>query len=245
MKPDQQQQAQHLYFQTDLSKSEIASMVGISRRTLHYWVRDYNWDHIKKSAQHMPSQLAENCYFIMAKMQEDMLCEERREKVPTYKEVNALYKLTLTINKLKTRNTLNETLELGAHFMEYVNSKNPEDADFIKSYIDGYIVARAADQPKQITQIKTRKPATAFQTEQTDKEAKLDLEDMLYWAEHPDEAAAEENNQTHHHDTSPASPNQSIPLPKNEIPQPRPAPPARPHQSGSVNKLHTCAIFST
>ena len=56
MKQEQQQQAQNLYFQTDLSKAEIASMLGISRRTLCYWVPDYNWDHIKKSAQRRRDQ---------------------------------------------------------------------------------------------------------------------------------------------------------------------------------------------
>ena len=175
MKQEQQQQAQSLYFQTDLSKSEIATMLGISRSTLHSWVRDYNWDHIKKSALHIPSQLAENCYFIMARMQEDILSEERRDKPATYQEVNALYKLTLTASKLKTRNLLNETLELGAHFIEFVDHQSPAAADFIKPYIDGYIVSRAAS-------------ASSTQTEQDDLEARLDLEDLRYWAENPSEA---------------------------------------------------------
>ncbi len=196
MKQEKQQQAQHLYFQTDLSKSEIASMLGISRRTLHYWVRNYNWDHIKKSAAHLPSQLAENCYYIMAKMQDEMLSEERSEKAPTYKEVNALYKLTLTINKLKTRNTLNETLELGAHFMEYVNDKNPEDADFIKSYIDGYIVSRAASQPQLTIPARTKEHTPA--TEQEDKEARLDLEDLACWNENSIKAGMETETKTVH-----------------------------------------------
>ena len=160
-------------------------MLGISRRTLCYWVRDYNWEHIKKSAQHIPLQLAENCYFIMKKMQEDILSEERREKAPTYQEVNALYKLTLTVNKLKSRNTLNETLELGAHFMEFVNNQNPAAADLIKPYIDSYIVSRATDQSKQFTPINTPTQAPANQTDHNDIEAQLDLEDMLYWAQHP------------------------------------------------------------
>ncbi len=195
MKQEQQQQAQHLYFQTDLSKSEIASMLGISRSTLHNWVRDHNWDHIKNSAQHIPSQLAENCYFIMAKMQEDILSEERREKPPTYQEVNALYKLALTINKLKARNTLNETLELGAHFMEFVNSQSPEAADFIKPYIDGYILSCAADQSKQFTPAKTKEQSPAT-TQQDDIEAQLDLEDLRYWAENPDHAPGEDKTKS-------------------------------------------------
>ena len=185
MKQEQQQQAQRLYFQTDLSKSEIASMLGISRSTLHHWVRDYNWDHIKQSAAAIPTQLAENCYFIMAKMQEEILSESRNGKPATFLEVNSLYKLTLTIGKLQKRCPLNETLEMGAHFMEFVDQRSPEAADFIKPYIDSYILARAAE-PKQSTPVK-KATAPTTPTEQDDTEARLDLEDLSYWAENPSE----------------------------------------------------------
>ncbi len=182
MKQEQQQQAQNLYFQTDLSKTEIASMLGISRRTMHYWAHDNEWDQIKKSAATMPSMLASNCYFIMAKMQEDILSEKRSDKAPTYQEVNALYKLTLTINKLQNRSPLNETLEMGTHFMEFVNQQSPEAADFIKPFIDGYITSRAKAQTKQFIPAKNDRNTT---TETDEKEALLDLEDLKYWAENP------------------------------------------------------------
>lgn len=119
MKQDQQQQAQRLYFQTDLTKTEIADALGISRRSLHYWVKDNQWDRLKKSAEHMPSLLAENCYLIMAKLQEHILSELRTMKPPTPQEINSLHKLTLTIRNLKGRSTLNETLEMSANFIRY------------------------------------------------------------------------------------------------------------------------------
>jgi len=185
MKQEQLQQAQHLYFQTDLSKSEIASMLGISRRTIHYWAQYNQWERIKKSAAHMPAALAENCYFIMAKIQEDILSEAHATKPVTFQEVSSLYKLTLTINKLQKRSPLNETLEMGTHFMEFVNQQNPEAADFIKPYIDGYITSRAKDQSKRITPAKTKEQATVKTKDEDDKEAQLDLEDLRYWAENP------------------------------------------------------------
>ena len=178
MKQEQMQQAQHLYFQTDLSKTEIASMLGISRRTIHYWAHDNQWDHIKKSAASMPSLLAGNCYFIMAKMQQDILSEERQDKAPTYQEVNALYKLTLTINKLQNRCSLNETLEMGTHFMEFVNQQSPQAADLIKPFLDSYIASRAKVQTSQFIPAKPNDDHQASSKEQQEGEALLDLEDL-------------------------------------------------------------------
>ena len=232
MKQEQLQQAQHLYFQTDLSKSEIASMLGISRRTIHYWAQYNQWERIKKSAAHMPVALAENCYFIMAKLQEDILSEAHSAKPVTSQEVNSLYKLTLTINKLQKRTPLNETLEMGTHFMEFVNQQNPDAADFIKPYIDGYITARAKDQSRNAISVKIKQQAPVATKEEEDKEAQLDLEDLRYWAETPVPAGRSfENEHTappvFHQSETPGramvneaaplpSQKQSIAIPKNE-----------------------------
>lgn len=73
----QQAQAKRLYFQSDLSKTEIAEMLGVPRRTLHYWIREKNWDRIKRSAAHMPSLIAENVYHIMSRFTQQLLGEDR------------------------------------------------------------------------------------------------------------------------------------------------------------------------
>ena len=38
MKTDQQKQAEELFFQTNLTKTEIAEAVGVSRRTIYNWI---------------------------------------------------------------------------------------------------------------------------------------------------------------------------------------------------------------
>jgi len=231
MKQEQMQQAQTLYFQTDLSKSEIADMLGVSRRALHYWAQYNQWERIKKSAAHMPSALAENCYFIMAKMQEDILSEAHSTKPVTFQEVSSLYKLTLTINKLQKR-TLNQTLEMSDQFMEFVNQQNPEAADFIKPYIDGFITSHAKDRAKQSASLKIKEKAPVATTEKDNTEAQLDLEDLRYWTENPvpgSESVEQETasstpfqqpkttGKSSARETAPSSsPKQSIAVPKNE-----------------------------
>src|ERR1022692_1695098 len=112
MKLEQQQQAQQLYFQTDLSKSEIAGLLGISRSSLHSWVRENQWDRIKKSAQNMPSLIAENCYMIMSHLTDSILSETRIMRPVTKQETDSLKSLSTTIKNLKNRSTVNESLEM-------------------------------------------------------------------------------------------------------------------------------------
>jgi transposase-like protein len=112
-----QAQAQKLYFQSDLSKTEISEMLGIPRRTLHYWIREKNWDRIKRSAAQMPSLLAENIYHIIARFTQQLLGEDRINRPITRHEADTLHKLVLTISKLKARTTLNESMEMFGTFM--------------------------------------------------------------------------------------------------------------------------------
>src|SRR4051812_23182116 len=126
MKLDQQQQAQTLYFQTDLSKTQIAEHLGISRRSLHYWIKQNNWERIKQNAQHIPSMLAENCYRLIGGLTEEILSPDRAGKPVTSQEASAIYKLTLTINKLKNRGTVNEHIELFGWFLDDIAARDPK-----------------------------------------------------------------------------------------------------------------------
>ncbi len=144
MKLDQLEQAQHLYFQTDLTKSEIANQLGLSRRAIQYWVAHYDWARQKTNADHLPTFLAENCYHIIGHLQEDILSEDRVGIPCTPQEVNMLHRLTLTVNKLKTRATLNENMETLLRFSDEVLAENPALAEQIAPLIDKYIAAEAA-----------------------------------------------------------------------------------------------------
>ena len=185
MKLDQQQQAHRLYFQTDLSKTQIADAVGISRRSLHNWIRDNHWEQIKRNAEVIPSFIAENCYQVLGNLTGHLLSADRLGQPATIQEVNAIYKLTLTINKLKAKNTLNESMETLAWFTESVERKDPELAQKLQPHLDEYITARAAKGTTQYWQSKIAAvdKHTQPHTEATDAEMRLDMEDLMAWSQ--------------------------------------------------------------
>ena len=179
----QQAQAKRLYFQSDLSKTEIAEMLGVPRRTLHYWIREKNWDRIKRSAAHMPSLLAENIYHIIARFSQQLMGEDRIARPITHKEADTLHKLVLTVNKLKTRNTLNESMEMFGLFMETVNQKSPQMAQDITPFVDDYISGRAATNIHQFRPDNMNSIGLIPKEEPNVTEEQLDMQDIMEWTE--------------------------------------------------------------
>jgi transposase-like protein len=141
---EQKQQARNLYFQTELTKTQIASMLNVSRRSISYWVKEGEWDRLRHSAAHMPAILAENCYHIFGHLTESYLSERRMTNPVTLREVETLHKLTLTIKNLKNRATLNESMESFGYFLNSLRQKNTKLADELMPYIDEYMTAAAS-----------------------------------------------------------------------------------------------------
>jgi|GEM_PF-4258192 len=168
-------QARNLFFQTELSRTRIAELVGIPRRTLHYWIRERNWDRQKTCAAHMPAMLAENVYHILARLTQQLLAEDRIAKPITRHEADTLHKLTLTVNKLRNRSTLNESMEMFGLFMEDVHSKNPEFAQQLMPFVDHFISSRA---DLNLAQFRYIPPAKEDVTE-----TQLDIADIMAWTE--------------------------------------------------------------
>jgi len=144
MNLEKKQQARDLFFQTELTKTQIAALLGISRRSLTYWIKDGDWTRLKQSATHLPSMLAENCYHIFGHLTESYLSERRLTNPVSNREIDALHKLAMTANKLKNRSTLNESMEMFGFFMDGLKRRNARLAEEIAPYIDQYLSSRAA-----------------------------------------------------------------------------------------------------
>jgi DNA-binding XRE family transcriptional regulator len=143
MKQDLQQQAERMFFQTKLTKTEIANILGVSRTTLHTWARDNDWEQLKTSASQMPSIVANNCYTILLQLEESITAPGREGKPVTQAEVSMICRLTHAIHKLKNRHTLSESIELTTHFLDFVHNTDPEQVQAIKPLVDAFIRSRA------------------------------------------------------------------------------------------------------
>lgn len=99
----------------------------------------------------------------------------------TYKEADTLHKLTLTINKLKNRTTLNENMEMFAYFMELVRAKAPGLVPQVQPIVDEYISARGSVYLNQLMPGECNSMGYLPVEEKDNTEERLDMADVFAW----------------------------------------------------------------
>jgi len=142
MKHKEQEQAKELYFQTNMSKTEIAASVGVNRRTILLWSKQDNWDKLRQSSRHLPAIVAEKCYYLLDHFTTGLL---RDPSLPalTFKDAQTIHMLATSIKKLKNRSTVNESMEMFSFFYEGLKKKNPDLAAELLPEIEEYITSRS------------------------------------------------------------------------------------------------------
>ena len=142
MKNELKQQARNLFLDTNLSKTEIANRLGVDRGTIRLWSQDGNWENLRRSSRHLPSMVAEKCYYLIDHYTTGLLSASNPVTTFTAKDADAINKMASAIKKLKARSTVNESMEMFNFFIEDVYRKNPQMAKDISPYIDDYITNR-------------------------------------------------------------------------------------------------------
>lgn len=175
---DKQTQARTLFLQTDLGKTEIAEMLGIPRRTLHHWITANNWQIQKQAAACMPALLAENCYHIILRLQEHLMSDDRANTPITRQEADTLHKLILTVGKMNSRATLNESMEMMQGFMESVNVVAPAMSPHIMPLVDNYLATRSSVTPQQL---RSKQMDASYPPATNEPEAALDEQVIRAW----------------------------------------------------------------
>src|SRR6185437_15235438 len=108
-KPPQQEVARTLYFMTDKTQEEIATMVGVNRRTVWLWSKKGNWREIKLAARNAPAAIAENLYTQLVSL--TGYIKEREQNYPTLPEAETIRKMVMSLNQLNHRLTLGENIQ--------------------------------------------------------------------------------------------------------------------------------------
>ena len=141
MKNDEKVEARELYFQTGLTKTEIAAKVGVNRRTVLLWCKQDEWEKIRQSSRTMPSLIAEKIYYLLDAFLIECLHTPGWTQA-RHKDAQTIYLLTSAIKKLKNRSTVNESMEMFNYFLEGVKKHKPDLAAEIEPWMDQYIAER-------------------------------------------------------------------------------------------------------
>jgi DNA-binding XRE family transcriptional regulator len=142
MKNEKQQQARNLYFRTNLKKTEIAEILDVDRRTIYQWSVDGNWERLKMSSNSMPIVLAEKCYYLVGHFTDHLLSRGSIDGAMARSDAETLYKLVLSIGKLRKGSTVNENMEAFTYFLESIKKKDPALAEQVLPHFEEYITQR-------------------------------------------------------------------------------------------------------
>jgi len=150
-KPPQQEVARTLYFMTDKTQEEIATMVGVNRRTVWLWSKKGNWREIKLAARNAPAAIAENLYTQLVSL--TGYIKEREQNYPTLPEAETIRKMVMSLNQLNHRLTLGENIQMLANFISHISKTDLKLSQEIASAADKYLLAKTTitgDHPTHI-----------------------------------------------------------------------------------------------
>ena len=112
---NQQAQAEHMYIYDKKSLAEIGMQLGLSRRILFYWKKEYNWDKKRFDAEHDKYRFSEELLDFARKMMQKISTDiDNNKKTPPpeiYSLINILKNIPLVkqyTESLQPRQTQNQ-----------------------------------------------------------------------------------------------------------------------------------------
>lgn len=139
MKTTERSEAQRLFFQTNYTKSQIAEMLGVSRRTLSVWAHHGNWDKLRKSSRTLPAIVAEKCYHLVDEYTSGLLADSYAAQNINYRHAQTIHLLATSIKKLKNGSTVNEAMQTFNLFLGGLEHRHPELAAQVAPEVDEFI----------------------------------------------------------------------------------------------------------
>ena len=211
MKNEQQEKAKEFYFDTNMSKSEIAEQLGVNRRTIMLWCQQGNWEQLRRSARHMPALIAEKCYYLIDQYTTQLLTVGNTITSRSHLHADAINKLASAIKKIKTRSTVNESMEMFNFFLEGLRRRDAALADQVKPSLEDYIEDRRGVETTDFLLSDFDEDGTIPIPEKELNESLLDYKEELAFREEVRKAATEEEALENWLNHKPASENPSTP----------------------------------
>ena len=104
-------QAEQMYLK-GLTVSEISLELGIAKRTLFYWKKQYDWDKKRKESMYDKSQFKEDLQKFAQKLMDKIANSNKTNSQISQAEYYSLVNILNFLSELKENNTRNETPQI-------------------------------------------------------------------------------------------------------------------------------------
>lgn len=123
--------AKTLYIQGAYTQKEIAGKVGVSEQTMSKWVRDEDWDSLRKSLTTTKAEQLAFLYEILAKMTAEGKKALEDDDPKTNPDYDGISKISKAIERLEKETNIGEMLQTGMLFLKFMKA---EDLDLAKTF---------------------------------------------------------------------------------------------------------------
>lgn len=131
--------AHMLYIKTDLSQKEIAEKVGIVEKTMSIWVREGNWQAMKRSLLTSKGEILRKLYDLLEKIGNKL---EEEDSIGDSKIADMYSKYTAAIKNLETETSVSVIIEVAKIFLDWLMTIDPKFALSVGEHLDTFIKER-------------------------------------------------------------------------------------------------------
>ncbi len=139
IKEQQQAHARNLYFQSGLTRTQIAEQVGVSEKTIYLWTKQGDWQRLKEGSRLMPSMIVEHIYAQVQELNEAIASRPVGQRYPTPQEAEIQRKQMVTIERIKKKGTQGEYMELMQKFMTWLLPRDLEQTKAFTALADQFL----------------------------------------------------------------------------------------------------------
>jgi len=143
IKEQQQAHARNLYFQSDLTRAQLAQQVGVSEKTIYLWAKQGDWQRLRSGSRLMPSMLVEHFCAQVQELNEAIQSRPPGQRYPTPQEAETQRKLVVTAERIKKKGTQGEYMELMQKFMTWLMPKGNGFAQVFTDLADEFLKENA------------------------------------------------------------------------------------------------------
>lgn len=128
--------AQLLYTRYDMNAREVALQTGATEADVRRWIKDGNWDGLRRSLLTSREEQLKNLYDILAAITAQA---KQNSDNPNPKDADLIIKYTAAIKNLETDIGVGEIIDVIKPFVVWLMKKDLEIAKKLTGYFDQYI----------------------------------------------------------------------------------------------------------
>ncbi|MBA3829601.1 MAG: hypothetical protein H0X33_11740 [Taibaiella sp.] len=141
MKPEQYDQARHLYFQSGFTQAQIAATVDVSEKTMSLWVNEGRWKELRTTAAIVPSVMIDDLYYEFAELNEAIRSRPRGMRYATTEEAIVRHRLVAAMKILREHQAAPAHMEVLTNFILYLKTNAPSLVSDVAKAADTYLTA--------------------------------------------------------------------------------------------------------